>query len=143
MNLKNYTSGVSVSRTIMEIEKKLVEIGASGIMKNYEAGKIIGIAFEIAVNDVSIPIRLPVRTKEVFKHFKENKPPGISAAKYPEQAERTAWRTILQWVEIQIQMILLGQAKFEEVFMPYIWVAKKQQTLFEVNKSDVLLLTKN
>jgi len=142
LNLKNYTSGVSVFKTVAKIEEKLVEVGATNILKEYENGKIKALMFQIPVNSQIIPIRLPVKTSEVLKYFQENKPPRIPIVRYEEQSERTAWKSVLDWVEIQIQMIILGQVKFEEVFMPYIWVASKNKTLFESHKDNILLLTK-
>jgi len=142
MNLKNYTSKVSVFQTIAKIEEKLVSVGAANISKDYKDGKIVSLSFKIAAGVTMIPIKIPVKTEAVLKYFEKENPRRIPAARYVEQAEKTAWKTVLEWVEIQIQMILLGQVKFEEVFLPYIWIPSKGKTLFESAKDNLLLLTK-
>ena len=40
MNLKNYTSSVPVDITLARIERLLVDSGATGIAKEYKAGKV-------------------------------------------------------------------------------------------------------
>lgn len=40
MNLKNYTSSVPADTTIARIERLLVDGGATGIAKEYEAGRV-------------------------------------------------------------------------------------------------------
>jgi hypothetical protein len=49
-----------------------------------------------------------------------------------DQAQRTAWKIVHEWVHIQLSMIQLGQAQPLEVFMPYIFDTRSQQTLFQV-----------
>jgi hypothetical protein len=47
-----------------------------------------------------------------------------------KQAERIAWRICKTWLEAQITLINLEQAKIEEVFLPYL-VMPNNKTLFE------------
>ena len=48
-----------------------------------------------------------------------------------EQAERTAWKFLADWVDIQLGLVELGQGEFLEVFLPYVYDPAKQQTFFE------------
>lgn len=54
---------------------------------------------------------------------------GIEAAVL--QAKRIAWRQILRWVEAQLALVETDMVKMQEVFMPYIQVNIKGQTLYE------------
>jgi hypothetical protein len=47
-----------------------------------------------------------------------------------KQAERIAWRICKTWLEAQITLINLEQAKLGEVFLPYLVVAENR-TFFE------------
>jgi len=61
---------------------------------------------------------------------RDNKIPR--ANKTFEQAERTAWRIIKDWVEAQMAIVAAGQAVMEEVFLPYVILPATNQTLFQV-----------
>ena len=50
-----------------------------------------------------------------------------------EQAARTAWKLVQDWIEVQVSMIVMKQAEFLEVFLPYVWDGR--QTYFESVKS--------
>lgn len=56
--------------------------------------------------------------------------------KIPAQAERTAWKIVLDWIEIQMAMIDLAQIEIMEVFLPYVYDAQKDMTFFEQIKSN-------
>ena len=57
-----------------------------------------------------------------------------------DQAERVAWRICKSWLEAQITLINLEQAKMEEVFLPYLVVGKNNESLYEVMKDKQFLL---
>jgi hypothetical protein len=46
-------------------------------------------------------------------------------ADFREQAERTAWKIIQDWIEVQMSMIQMQQADFREVFLAYAWDGKR------------------
>ena len=50
-------------------------------------------------------------------------------ADFAEQAERTAWKLVQDWVEVQMSMVQLKQADVREVFLAYIWNGR--QTFFQ------------
>jgi hypothetical protein len=142
MFLKNYTSNVPVLETIHRIEKVLIKCGVSGITKEYGAtpGEIIAITFHIRTDPAApqFTIRLPVDKEKCLQalwldyvdgdklndmgdaiHWSSRK--RKVKKDFAQQAERTAWKIIQDWIEVQMSMIQTRQAEFTEVFMPYIY----------------------
>lgn len=56
-----------------------------------------------------------------------------------EQAERTAWRNIRDWVLAQMAFVEAGNVEVDEVFLPYL-TDGKGRTLYQVYQSGQLLL---
>ena len=142
MFLKNYTSEVPVHQTVYRIEQTLLKAGVTGIAKEYlpgSVGKISAITFAIKFDEGRpVTIRLPVdedaaqqalwldyadgdklspdgNTLTMWSKKKKTK------ADFREQAERTAWKIMQDWVEVQLSMIQMKQADFQQVFLPYMW----------------------
>jgi len=138
--IKNYTSTVTAGKSVLKIEKCLVDHGAEQILKIYDKqSKILtGISFIINRNGSNIPFQLPARIDRIEKRLKDEvkRPVKGTYERISEQAERTAWKLLSEWVEIQMSMIELDQAEFVEIFMPYIFDNKSKQTLFEKAKDS-------
>jgi len=139
MALKNYTSTVSVSRSISYIEEQLTKHGARQILKLYdEAGKVSGICFMMQLGGREVPYKLPARLAECEKILRANmsrRARPETFKKLAEQAERTTWKIISDWIEAQMALIELSQVEMIEVFLPYLYDHQKQQTLFESMKA--------
>lgn len=146
MFLKNYTSDVPVSKSLERIERILVRCGASAIAKEYDPKaaepKVIAVTFRIAMPpaEKEATIRLPANegaaidalwldyigddllpngtTKWSCRKHKKRKD-------FTQQGERTAWKLILDWIEVQMSMIALKQAEPMQVFLPYVWDGKR------------------
>ncbi len=131
--IKNYTSQVSVDRTISMIETELVKIGVNKIEKTYTNGVADGIIFSVAIPNVSeLSYKLPANIdaaksvlKEIPEYRKKNKD-WLEA-----QSRRTAWKIIYDWVTIQVAMVMLKQAEADQVFLPYLYNKLKDQTLYQ------------
>jgi hypothetical protein len=141
MFLKNYTSDVPVSETIHRIEKVLIRCGVNGIMKEYgsTAGDIVAVTFRIdTAAGMPMTVRLPVDKERCLEALwldyvdgDKLSPDGNSMSwhsrkkkqksDFADQAARTAWKIIQDWVEVQMSMIQTKQAAFEEVFLPYLY----------------------
>jgi hypothetical protein len=162
MFLKNYTSDVPVSESIHRIEKVLLQCGVTGIMKEYGVNqKVIAITFRITgPNGLPQMVRLPAyedrATDALFRDYAGEE--GVSKdgqsvdgwsrkrlkrKDFVAQGERTAWRIVKDWVEVQMSMIQLEQADVMEVFMPYLWDGKRTyfQALKESNYAGLLMNT--
>lgn len=140
MNIKNYTSSVPADRSVLAIEKILIEIGATSIAKEYKEGKVEAIQFAIVRpgGEGVIPFKLPARKDPIKKLFLQayRRPSQAQVISCEQQAERTAWKNVKEWVELQATMIKLEQVEFMEVFMPYVYSLKDGQTFFEQLKGN-------
>jgi hypothetical protein len=136
--IKNYTSEAPAVRSVNHIEQRLVENGAKNISKLYLDKRLNGIAFVISVNGIDMPFRLPARIDRVKKRLSSmvKRPRKGTMDRIVEQAERTAWKLLADWVDIQMSLIELDQVEFVEVFMPYIYNHVKEQTFFEQIKKE-------
>ena len=109
--IKNYTSDMPAVRSVNHIEQRLVESGAKNISKLYLNKRLNGIAFVVSVNGVDMPFRLPARIDRVEKRLSSmvKRPRKGTMDRIVEQAERTAWKLLADWVDIQMSLIELDQ----------------------------------
>lgn len=129
MNIRNYTSSVNADQSVSNIERKLVAHGASHIMKEYDGfGNVSAISFKkTLVGDQSVSFKLPANVDAVYTLFlKQKKGSQTQAVKNNlyQQAKRTAWKNVSDWVDIQMTLIALQQVQFTEVFLPYMLVGR-------------------
>jgi hypothetical protein len=136
--IKNYTSTVDVERTIARIEQLLAKAGAVGIQKEYASGKPVAMIFTVKAPDGDgvFDVRVPVSVEPVYKSInasrKRNAWTEAAQKADRQQAERTAWKLIQDWIEVQLSLIQLRQAELLQVFMPYLYDGKR--TMFEAMK---------
>jgi hypothetical protein len=136
--IKNYTSTVPASRSVLHIEDRLVKHSAKNILKIYTDKKLSGLAFIVEVNGKDIPFRLPARIDRVEKQLRGSirRPRSGTMDRIADQSERTAWKLLADWVDVQMSLIELDQVELIEVFMPYIYNYKKDQSFFEQMKDS-------
>lgn len=139
MTIKNYTSSVPVDRSVSLIEHELVRSKASHIAKWYDTeGNLDGIMFQVEQEGIPMTFKLPARWRQCFKMMmgEVRKPKPTTEDRVREQAQRTAWKILYEWVAIQVSMIKLEQADVIEVFLPYYYDQARDQTLFERFKGN-------
>jgi hypothetical protein len=137
--LKNYTSTVPANRSISYIEEKLAGHKATQILKEYTVdGKVSAVAFMLILNGREMPFKLPARVSECEAILRQSiRRPNLQKLKRAsEQAERTAWKIVSDWIDAQMAMIDLTQVEFMEVFLPYVYNPVSKQTFFERIKSQ-------
>lgn len=110
-------------------------------MKQYgPEGELSDIIFSIPGprNNAPVPIRLPANIEKCRSLLAEQvkRPRKGTMAKIREQAERTAWKLLSDWVDVQISMIRLGQAEPLEVFLPYLFDGHRQETFYASLKAN-------
>lgn len=138
-NLKNYTSTVSVRQSISNIEHKLAVHGASSISKWFDdCGCTAGLCFVLSSNGKTMTYKVPANVDKVEKRFlaKRSRPPRTKEGKEKlrKQAERTAWKIMSDWIDIQLSLIEMDQVEASEIFLPY---------LFDGNETYYEYLKKN
>lgn len=135
MPIKNYTTKVDVYQSLGEIQGALAKNGARKIMIDYdEKGNPVGVTFGINTPQGSLGFLLPANIEGVLKVFAKQK---IKTDR--QQAERTAWRNIRDWVLAQMAFVEAGNVEVDEVFLPYL-TDGKGRTLYQVYQSGQLLL---
>ncbi len=140
MNIKNYTSTVPASRSLSKIEQLLIEAGATNITKDIENGAVKQIHFLIKESNFSQPIliRLPIEIDVVYKILRDEikKPRRGTLDKLRDQATRTAWKIVADWLEIQLTMIKFKQRKLIQIFLPDAVDQKTNQTFFQIIENN-------
>ena len=137
INLKNYTSTVPAASSMSRIEQYLVNAGASDISKKYDENKTCrSITFRMMVNTVPLFFQITARVDSCFKVLwaEVKRPNADTRRNIMAQAERTAWKIISDWVEIQVTMVALDQAELMQVFLPYIYNPATDQTFYDQMK---------
>lgn len=133
--IKNYTTEIAADKSISQIENILVEMGAGKIAKDYREGKLLSISFSIKSGENDIPYRLPGNVDGVYRIFKDGRSlTGSQAINLYKQAERTAWKNVREWCQLQAIMVKLQQVEPMEVFLPYMFSMEKQKTAFQLMK---------
>ena len=144
MNLKNYTSVVPAMNSAAAIEALLVEAGAISISKWYEDKQLAGFLFQLPVNNLPMVFQLPAKVDLVAAAMlkRARNPNAARRVSILAQAQRTAWRTLHEWVQIQVTMILLEQVEPLQVFLPYHYDEQAGTTFYDrVKSGTVKLLT--
>lgn len=138
--IKNYTSTIAAATSMSRIEEMLVEAGARDFMKSYNNKKECdAIVFVMAVPGSPAPMhfKLPAKVDACYEALWKNylktvkKPSETMKQTLREQAARTAWKIIHDWVEIQLSLIQLEQAEAMEIFLPYAYNPDSKETYYE------------
>lgn len=145
MAILNYTTQIPVEKTIAEIEKMLAESGAEKILKEYDGeGGVNSIAFVIPTEKGKLSFKLPMNVKAVMqvinnqtgeykrKGYRDRRVIPLKFYNDMAQARRVGWRIIKDWLEAQLALFFLQMVKIEEIFLPYMYNEKTEQTMFQM-----------
>lgn len=117
MAILNYTTSVAAEKTASQIQAILGGGGAQAVMSEYEDGEISAISFRFEMEGQLLSFRLPINKEGVLRALRRDCEPRYVNT---EQATRTAWRIIKDWVEAQMAIVDAKQADMVEVFLPYL-----------------------
>jgi hypothetical protein len=139
MPLLNYTTKVSVDKTVGEIQKCLASHDAKAILCEYDnQGHVIALSFKVSVGQHNLAFRLPADWRPVLKLLEHDRKVPRSF-RTPEQALRVSWRIVKDWVEAQIAIVETNMVQLEQVFLPYV-ITPDGRTLYErVRESQFVL----
>lgn len=143
MAILNYTTKISASKTIGELQEILVEHGADKIVCDYDKERRpSAVTFGLPMNGNMVYFQLPANYQGVLKAMTKDKSIKSTYCNL-DQAVRTAWRIIKDWVEAQCAIIEAGLAEMSEIFLPYA-ITKSGSTLYtEIKNSKSNLLLTN
>lgn len=140
IKLKNYTTEVPATRSIENIEKLLVDFGASNIMKEYHDLRPLpvrvctSISFIIEVDNMKLPFKLPANIEAVKNWLKKQKPNSAEKT-IAEQANRIAWKQQYEVLHLQLGQIEMNQLEKLEALLPYVYDVESNQTFYTKIKS--------
>jgi len=132
MPIANYTTTISVDKTIGEIQSMLGRHGASGVLVEYgEDREPAAVRFSFTTPTGEVLFKLPARAENILAVFRREGVPK----KYQciEQAQRTAWRLIKDWIRAQLSLVQAELVELAEVFLPYM-TDPSGRTMFEAVK---------
>lgn len=143
MPLKDYTTKIDPDRTCGEISRLLSQHGAIAVMTEYddESHLVTALSFKMRVGESVRMFHLPADWRPVQEVLIEQKKKNSRIDVSQEQAVRTAWRIVKDWVDAQMAFIESHQARTEQAFLPYMVVAKDTTLSDMVLKNPKFLLS--
>lgn len=143
MKIKNYSSEVPSHTSVSRIEKYLIEAGATDISKKYENQVCVAIRFRMIhktpeTPNLGVPLffELPAKVDACYKVLwsEVKRPNPDTKNRIRQQAERTAWKIVSDWVEVQMTMLHLDQAELLQLFLPYVFDPTREKTFYDQMK---------
>lgn len=126
MGILNYTTEISVGKTVGEISEMLRLHGASDILTSYDDDKNpVRVSFRTKTQWGPRGFSLPANAQGVYAVLCKQ----ASARKIPrkftsmEQAHRVAWRIVREWLASQLAMIEADLVSLEQVMLGYLMVS--------------------
>lgn len=135
MPIKNFTTEITVEKTMGEIQGHLARRGVTRISTLFdEDGVAAGIGFTMRTDYGFRDFQLPVRTAGVLAAMKaDTKVPRTKCT--TAQAARVAWRIAKDWLEAQAALIDAELASLDEVMLPYM-IDDQGRTAYAVFRSN-------
>lgn len=144
VKIKNATT--NGKDTFIKINTILTKHGVTKIMYDYSPsgdGSVDGITFGLNINGNDVGFKMPALVDNVFAIMYPNGN-RYSEQRYlksrKEQAYKTAWSNIKDWIDAQMALIDTQQVKIEQVFLPYMITGQDQTLYDQINESKFKLL---
>lgn len=129
MKLKNYTSSMSPLRSAQQIKDILIALGAKRIAEDYDAGNLQGITFQLEQNGLPMVFKLTVNVEQVRNSLKEL--PRLKFA-IDKQAANTAWKLLLDEIEIKASRIMIEKMNPLKAFLSDVYNVQEDKTFYEI-----------
>jgi|WetSurMetagenome_2_1015567.scaffolds.fasta_scaffold266443_2 hypothetical protein len=143
MYIKNKSSKMKIQDIIAKITARLIQADANNIRQETSNQQVVGIYFTLDINGTTIQFKLPAKSEAVINAMLKDIKTKPHHAKYnemvdrvKEQGEVTAWKILLDWVEVQLTMIQTESVEAAEIFLPFAYNPTLDKTLFQIMKSD-------
>lgn len=128
MPILNYTTSIDAWKTVNEIQLILSKHGASHINIRNEGSRPVALSFSINYNGQPLNFLLPCNHAGVWRVMKQDK--NIDTRyRNEQQAFRSSWRIVKDWVQAQLAIVEAELAPIEEVFLQYLVMNSTGETL--------------
>lgn len=136
---KNYTTTITTSETVGQVQQMLAGHGARRVMIDYADRLPCAVSFELATDAGPRVFVMPVNVEgmaAVLARFAAmpGSSKGVSKAVLTsrEHATRVAWRVLRDWLDAQLALVAAQMADLSEVMLPYLVVSPGGPTLGQV-----------
>lgn len=128
MAILNYTTKIDAWKTVNEVQQILAKHKVSHFSIKNEGSFPIALSFTIDYKGHPLNFLLPCNHEGVLRCLKRDQhvPSKFTNS---EQALRTGWRIVKDWVEAQLAIVEADIAPIQEVFMPYLVINTSGETL--------------
>lgn len=138
--IRNKSSKLSTSESMGKIQQLLAESGATSVRIDYNnQSKPVSVSFLIMINHKPLEFRLSTNVNGLLEAMKRDKKVAKSLCNI-EQAERTAWKNKLEWLELQMAEIKTGQANITELLLGYAVTSNGETAFKRITSGDTKLL---
>lgn len=130
MPLMFYETSYNPEKAQAEIQRVLLSMGARRVTLDYDPTErdIVGLSFRMETPAGDMEFQLPARIDRVFTTLKrQGVLKGIGGSgRRPDPARQrlhassVAWRTLLEWIKLQLALVETDQAKADEIMLPYL-----------------------
>lgn len=142
-NIRNYSSEADPAQSQMKIEQMILAAGGRNITKLYDDHQCCTcINFILPVNNMQTPFILEANIDLVYDYMVKqyaNKPTAAQLAAIRKQASRTAWKNLLELLQIQLDMVAISQIDLMQAFLSIL--SDGTQTFYDrLKKTEFKLL---
>ena len=130
MAILNYTTKIPPEQTIGEIQKLLTKHGVAAMMTEYDGPHVGAVSFKMMIDGQPMAFKLPCNWRAVIEIFKKQRIRARITPEVEQQAIRTAWRIIKDWVEAQLALVEVNMVTVPQIFLPYA-ITRDGRTLAE------------
>lgn len=139
MAILNYTTSISVDRTVGEIQAMLARHGANAIGVRYVSREPVGVNFAVDLPGGEQSFALPVDVDAMVRLLAQQHADRRIDTKHVrrdvllsrEHAARVAWRIVKDWLEAQLAIIETRMVSFDQVMLPYMVVGPRGTTVYD------------
>ncbi len=128
--MKNHTTTATKHQTIAKIEKLLINQGATAVQKIIAGKEVVGLLFELAEGGRPIWYKEQPDVESMYKLLTAKGKPKTETTR--KQAERTAWKNLLDMYEMMFMQIEAGQYAFFEQNMGKAYNGQTRATMYEI-----------
>ena len=138
MGLLKYTTVISVSRSVSEIQETLRVCGARSVTVEHDGLKQpCGISFWVETAHGPISFHMTVDTARIKQLLTDQWRKGeVPRSAISEgQPARVGWRQVKDWLDVQLAMIEIGLVTLDQIFLPYA-VNSEGKTVYQLFSED-------